>query len=118
MSKFFANTSITFDIAFNNDCVRISNMGQDHNLGPNGLYKKFDEKLYIHTDEDKDYVIKFQWDNGWHGCRGFKNGIVASDCFPSKRWAFISDLSKPVKKNVNIWTKEGDSSGFVSCGKP
>ena len=95
-----------------NSCVQISNMGDD----VDGLYKKHSDTLFVHTDPTKNKVLKYGWDNGWSGCTGSETSID-SQCFPGRRWAFISDLSSPVVGRVNIWAKKGDSSGYISCGK-
>ena len=87
-------------------------MGEDIN----GLYKRFSDALYVHTDSAKKKVLKYGWDNGWSGCTGDKT-FIDRQCFPFRRWAFISDLSLPIIGNVNIWSNYGDSSGYISCGK-
>ena len=95
-----------------NSCVEISNMGEDLD----GLYKKYSDTLYVHTNPTKNKVLKYGRDNGWNGCTGSETDIDPQ-CFPNRRWAFISDLSSPVIGRVNIWAKKGDSSGYISCGK-
>ena len=99
-----------------NRCVRISNLNED----TNGMYKRHDDALYVHTDSTKNKILKFfpNWDNGWSGCTGSAT-FVDPKCAPGKagRWAFIKDLSSPVVGNVNIWTKKGDSSGYIPCGR-
>ena len=95
-----------------NTCIRISNMGEDIN----GMYERHSDTLYVHTDSAKNKVLKYGWDNGWSGCTGDKT-FVDPQCFPLRRWAFISDLSSPIIGNVNIWSNYGDSSGYISCGK-
>ena len=79
----------------------------------NGLYKRLSDTLYVHTDSTKNKVLKYRG-NGWSGCTGSAT-YIDPECFPGKRWAFISDLSSPVIGNVNIWAKKGDSSGYTPC---
>ena len=95
-----------------NTCLRISNLGVNFD----GLYKPYSATLYVHTDSKKNVVLKYGWGNGWHGCQG-NFTIVDSKCYPYRRWAYIHDLSRPIIGNVNIWSKRGDSSGYISCGK-
>ena len=94
-----------------NTCIRISNMGDDIN----GIYERHSDTLYVHTNSAKKKVLKYGWHNGWSGCTGDKT-FVDPQCFPFRRWAFISDLSSPIIGNVNIWSNYGDSSGYISCG--
>ena len=93
-------------------CVEISNMGED----VDGVYKKYNDTLYVHTNPTKNKVLTKAWGNGWSGCTGSKTDIDPQ-CYPKGRWAFIPDLSIPVTGKVNIWTKKGDSSGYKLCGK-
>jgi hypothetical protein len=79
------------------------------------MYKKASNTLFVNTDPGKNYVLKFGWDNGWSGCEG-SISYIDPNCFPKRRWAFISELAIPINGNVNIWGKKGDSSGYISCG--
>ena len=83
-----------------------------------GEYKRINNTLFFKNDESQGerLVLIHGYDNGWHGCKGNSN-YVAPDCFPYNRWAYIEDLAMPIKGNVNMWSKKGDSSGYVKCSK-
>ena len=99
-------------------CVVISNYNDD----VNGAYKRLNATVFVKDDaniEGKTWMLIHKIkDSGWSGCNGYLRGFKRSDCIPRGRWAYINDITKPVKGNVNIWGKKGDSSGShpVECG--
>ena len=84
----------------------------------NGLYKKHNDTLYVHTTPAKKLILKYGYENGWIGCRGNET-VMDPGClsFPYRRWAYIADLPTPITGTVNPWSKTGDSSGFIPCGR-
>ena len=48
-------------------CIRLSNM-EDGAF--NGLYKKYNDTLYIHTSPAKKLILKYGYEDGWNGCHG------------------------------------------------
>ena len=82
----------------------------------NGLYKKYNDTLYVHTTSTRNLILKYGYDDGWNGCHGNET-LIDPGCFPYRRWAYIADLSAPITGTVNPWSKTGDSSGFIPCGK-
>ena len=100
----------------------ISNFGGEfRGIAIDGEYKRLNETVFVKNDgniESKKLMLIYKLKgNGWSGCSGFVNAFEPNQCKSGGRWAFIPDLALPRKGNVNIWSKKGDSSGIVECGK-
>ena len=79
----------------------------------NGKYTSVNNNIWGNFDGTR--VLSYM-SGGWNGCYSV-NYVPDSNCFPFRRWAFISNLATPINNNVNIWAKSGSSSGIVtSCG--
>ena len=94
-------------------CIQLSNTADD---AFNGLYKRYSDTLYVHTNSARNLILKYGYDNGWNGCHGNETSIEPG-CFPYRMWAYLADLSIPITGAVNPWSKTGDSSGYIPCGK-
>ena len=58
--------------------------------------------------------------NEWSGCKGNIRESENKYCPRGKRFAHFSDITKPKRGNVNVWSnKKGDSSGILhgKCGQ-
>ena len=73
-------------------CIRLSNMADD---AFNGLYKKYNDTLYVHTTPAKKLILKYAYEDGWNGCHGNET-LMNPGCFPYRRWAYIADLPTPI----------------------
>ena len=98
-----------------NTCIRISNMGGDMS----GLYYRYSDTRYVNSNSTSWRILEYGYDNGWSGCQGNETYLDPASCnYPQGRWAWLgSDLSVPKVDKVNIWSKVGDTSGYISCGK-
>ena len=64
-------------------------------------------------------LIKQLNGNEWSGYKGNIREFENRYCPGGKRFAYFSDITKPKRGNVNIWSKKGDSSGVLhgKCGQ-
>ena len=85
-----------------------------------GLYYRYSDTRYANSNSTSWRILEYGYDNGWSGCQGNETFLDPASCYGAGlgRWAWLgSDLSVPKVGKVNVWTKVGDTSGYISCGK-
>ena len=107
------------------ECLIISNYnGESGGIPIDGEYRRLNERFFVKNDVcliegETLMLIKQLNGNEWSGCKGNIREFENRYCPGGKRFAYFSDITKPKRGNVNIWSKKGDSSGVLhgKCGQ-